>query len=138
MRPAVLLVPALLLAGCSSGHQVLGAGDATSLCGAVREYNALAEPDVTSRSAVLAHVDAVVRILDRVDGGRADANHSKPPPTVLDEVKAERAAYTQLRKDVSAATTPDALHSVVSALATSNAFAATDTGVELWASNNCG
>lgn len=133
-----MLVPALLLSGCSAGHEVLGAGDATSLCGAVQEYNALAEPDVRNRSAVLAHVDAVLRILGRVDGGRADEHHSKPPSTVLDEVKAERAAYTQLRKDVSAATTPDALHAVVSDLATSDAFAATDTGVELWASNNCG
>jgi hypothetical protein len=136
------LVGTAALSGCNAGgSSALGAGEPIDACGGVDALNALPEPDIANRHAIITYAAGALRVLDRIDTDRSVHTISDTkvpvPATVVTALKAETAAYQRLRAQVTAATTATKLHSVIQGFATSAAFAGADSTVELWAGNQC-
>ena len=145
-RTSVSWLVGLVLLGaasaCHTGSTKLGAGDTVNLCDGVEILNGLPEPDIADRQAILDYTAAALRVVDRIDTGRDVQSLSDQkiavPGTISSALKAERTAYQALQKQLAKATTAPELHDVVQGFATSSAFAAADSTVELWTGNECG
>jgi hypothetical protein len=135
-------VAMLLVSGCHVGpHPKSGAGESIDVCSAMSDYNALTEPDVTDRSALIDYLAAVQRIFGRVDKkadySSIDGTKTAVPSQILTTVAADNAAYAAEAKLVTAASTPVALHTAVQTFTTSTGLSSADTELELWATSNC-
>lgn len=139
---SVLVCAGLLLAGCKTGASAkAGAGDPVNICDGIDLYNGLAEPSQTDAKAVLSYLDAVDRVLERIDGDKSykslKAKEEHPPQAILDQVAGLRKTYQTLRTQVPAATTPAALQLLLGSFASAPTFSAADHAVELWTAGEC-
>lgn len=143
-RFAVVVLAAVIgTGGChAGGASKLGAGDPVDLCDGIVVLNALPEPDITDRQAVLDYVAGALRVLDRIDTDRSVHTLSDTkvslPVSVVTALSNEVKAYQSLRAEVDAATSPAKLHDAVQGFTTSAGFAGADSTVELWTGNECG
>jgi hypothetical protein len=140
---ALCLTGVAVLSGCDAGGpSTLGAGDPVNACDGVTELNALPEPDISDRQAILDYVAGALRVIDRIDPERSVKTLSQEsadvPDTVVGALKTAKTSYQRLRTDVTAATTAAKLHAAVQKFTTSAEFAGADSTVELWAGNECG
>lgn len=133
---ALLMVPALTVAGCARAYQAQGGGEQVPFCTGYRAYDALREPAPADRSAVLTYVQGVVRVMDRIDTTQKAGGRPVPAPIVAD-LRQLRVATEAFGRAYASAQTPGARAAAVSAFTADSAYADADAVVGQFYGNAC-
>jgi hypothetical protein len=124
--PLVLLVLALLGAGCVRRTAELGAGGDVDTCGGYRELNGFGEPRADRQPAIAAYAEGVGRVLGRIRSDepirRPGADPVVPPPSVKNDIELMRREVGTFTKALSDAHDAAAVRGALAAFATDDAY----------------